>query len=147
MANAVLLTLGGVAIAVAAYWVGGLITAPRLKAEHADESMRDQERWHRELSASSSSAVRRAYERAAEAVAMWPDRIDRRPKLLAHLKALGDPVAIVVPSGPWSAPVPPVVLRKVRYQGPPGVASATVSTPEHEEELDHVESYRQEGLL
>ena len=145
MPNA-LVVLVVLALLVAAYWIGGAIATHRLEGEFSEQRERDRERWRSDRDRDVRVTRRWAYERAAEAVAMWDGRIDRRPALMAHLKSLGDPCVMVIPGGAWDdASQPPGAIEAVPL--PPGVSSTTVSTPEHEAEITHVESYRQEGLL
>lgn len=141
MPNPVMLTLAvlaGLAAVVAAYWIGGALTAHRLEAEHELELLQALRTARRDQDEMARAASRHAFARAAEAVGMWPHRVTRRADLMRHLDGLGHPSSVVVvPGGAWAQPSGPEVP----------VDSGPAESPTDDVPADSVESYRLEGIL
>lgn len=116
MDNAIVIALGAVflALVIGAYLLGhsdgrhaGLYE-DRVEHRAMLQAVRDEEfEWHREA----IGYVReRAFTRAADAVGLWPHRINRRADLMRHLEALGTApdLGALLPAEEATTPISPV---------------------------------------
>lgn len=93
-------------------------------------------------------ATRRAFYRAAQAVSLFPHRIDRRAELVRHLLSLATApeISADVPADD-EQPEPPVPPRRPAPPANRDVPATDEGTDEGTDEETPVDAYREQGFL
>lgn len=140
--------IGWIALVIASATVGAVLAdlrGRRIWAQLGTSLVRQ------ELQASAEKLTRakeEAFERAAQAVSLWPHRIDRRVDLARHLLSLATAPALGVASlNPEATAVEASVSSDTPAPSaaPVPASEDVLDTPQDDERV--IDVYRQEGLL